>query len=91
MRIFSPNLPKILKKIKLTSAVNCVEYFSQWQLACGTTDGTLSVLDLRTYQNIFTASKCHLPKYDEGLVCLLGDGERSIMSGGTDGMIKVYR
>ena len=64
IRLFSPNFPKLVRKIALDSAVNAVELLAESQVACGTVSGTLSIWDLRNYQCLNTFENLHSAKYD---------------------------
>ena len=75
----------------MQDSVSCLQYFNDWQIVCGQTDGSLSVWDLRTYKNLKTVKNVHAVKYDEGVQCLLIEEGETILSGGADGTMKVFK
>lgn len=53
-------------------------------------NGSLGIWDMRNYKRLFFTTDAHLCKFDEGILCVHSDGDR-ILTGGADGVIKIYQ
>jgi WD40 repeat protein len=89
LRLFPLTSNRMIQKIYIGSSVSCLELMANWQVVCGTHNGSISVWDLRKYAKILEFEKCHQTKYDEGVLCVWADCNK-IVSGGADGSIKIF-